>query len=63
MGIDLQYLRDEAERRSRTSVLHNDQDSADAWERIGLAIDACIQVTKHDFRVIEARTGLYGLHI
>lgn len=61
MGTDLQRLRDEAENRSRTALANNDRDSADAWERIGLAIDECIQKTKHDINLVEARTGLFGL--
>lgn len=63
MGTDLQRLRDEAENRSRAAAKNNDRDSADAWERIGIAIDECLQKTKHDLRLIEARTGLYGLTV
>lgn len=61
MGTDLQRLRDEAESRCLSAVAGGDKDSADAWERIGLAIAECLEKCKHDLRIIEARTGLFGV--
>lgn len=61
MTADLQRLRDEAERRCRLALEGNDRDSADAWERIALAIDECQRQTRHDLRIVEARTGLFGM--
>jgi hypothetical protein len=58
MRTTLQNLRDAAERQSRIAAEQNDRDSADAWERIGLAIDDCQQRIKYDLRVIESRLGL-----
>lgn len=63
MGTDLQRLRDQAEINCRVAVEHGDRDSADAWERIGIAIDECAKSIKHDLRIIEARTGLFGLRV
>jgi hypothetical protein len=63
MGTDLQRLRDEAESRCLSALANNDRDSADAWERIGLAIQECIDKTKHDLRIIEARTGPFGVRV
>lgn len=63
MGTDLQRLRDEAERRCRMAVANGDRDSADAWERIALAIDTCERSIRADLVTIEARTGLFGLRV
>ena len=63
MGIDLQRLRDEAERRCLVALSKGDKDSADAWERIGMAIDECQRSIKGDLRTIEARTGLFDLRV
>lgn len=63
MGTDLQRLRDEAERLSLVAAKNNDRDSADAWERVALAIDDCVKATRNDLRTIEARTGLFEVRI
>lgn len=62
MRTDLQRLRDDAESRCLSALAGGDRDSADAWERVGVAIAECLEKTKQDFCVIEARTGLFGAH-
>lgn len=53
--LRFQQIRDEAEKASVEAAERGDQDSADAWEEIGMvASDANIKIAT-PFRIIEAR--------
>lgn len=54
----MQTLRDHAEYASLKAAGTGDRDSADAFERIGIAIDACLVSIKSDLAVADARVGL-----
>ncbi len=56
----LQSCREVAEIRSRKCASDGNQDSADAWERVGIAIDELLCKTRFDFRTIEERRGLFN---
>lgn len=59
MNVELQRLRDQAEENCLAALHASDRDSADAWERIGMAIDQCLVSIRQDWRVIEERKGLF----
>ena len=54
----LQELRDWAERSSRAWALTS-RDNADAWERIGLALDGAQSAIADDWRLLTEVGGCY----
>jgi hypothetical protein len=58
LSVRLQELRDAAEGWCIESLAHGDRDSADALERVGRNIQACLDASKHDLHTARERMGL-----